>query len=94
MKYRKIPVTIEAIRWTGENIKEVKEFAGPNALIHYQYSGIAPDMPNVVLVLNTLEGEMHVSKGYYIIKGVDGEVYGCRPDIFEKTYEEVNEDGN
>jgi len=89
MKYRKIPVVIEAIRWTGENVKEVKEFAGGNAMIHYQYTAITPDIPEVVLVLNTLEGEMHVNKGYYIIKGVDNEIYGCRPDIFEKTYEVV-----
>ena len=87
MKYRKIPVVIEAIRWTGENVKEVKEFAGSKAMIHYQYTDITPDMPNVVLVLDTLEGEMTASKGDYIIKGVDNEFYACKPWIFEKTYE-------
>lgn len=89
MKYRKIPVVIEAIRWTGENVKEVKEFAGGNAMIHYQYTAITPDIPEIVLVLNTLEGEMHASKGDYIIKGVDNEIYACKPWIFEKTYEVV-----
>ena len=61
MKYRKIPVTVEAIQWNGENIKEIKEFAGGKAMIHYQYTAITPDVPNVILVLDTLEGEMHVS---------------------------------
>jgi hypothetical protein len=78
---------VEAIRWTGENVKEVKEFAGSKAMIHYQYTAITPDVPNVVLVLDTYEGEMHASKGDYIIKGVDGEIYACKPWVFEKTYE-------
>ena len=89
MKYRKIPVVVEAIRWTGENVKEVKEFAGGKAMIHYQYTAITPDIPNVVLILDTLEGEMTASKGDYIIKGVDNEFYACKPWIFEKTYEVV-----
>ena len=89
MKYRKIPVTIEAIQWNGENIKEVKEFAGGNALFHYQYTAITPDQPNINLVLNTLEGQMQASKGDWIIKGTDNEIYCVKPWIFEKTYEVV-----
>lgn len=91
MKYRKIPVTIEAVQWTGENIQKIKEFAGAAAKIHYQYTAITPDLPNIILVLDTLEGEMHASKGDYVIKDADGEFCVCKPSVFEKTYEEVNE---
>lgn len=90
MKYRKKPVVIEAMKWTGENVKEVKEFCGRAAHMHYQYESFLND-PVVRLVLETLEGEMNVPNNYMIIKGVDGEFYGCRPDIFEATYEEVEE---
>jgi len=90
MKYRKKPVVIEAIVWNGENIAEVKEFCGSNAHIHYSYTGLE-NQPQVNLVLVTLEGEMEAKPGCYIVKGVKGEVYPCRKDIFEETYEEVRE---
>ena len=92
MKYRKIPVVIEAMEWTGENVKEIKEFCGKAAKIHYQYTMAAPDQPTIMLVLDTLEGEMHASVGNMIIKGVKGEVYPCRRDIFDQTYEVVNDE--
>ena len=46
------------------------------------------------IAIDTLEGTMMVNYGDYIIKGVQGEFYPCKPDIFLKTYEEVIEDGN
>ena len=91
MKYRRIPVVIEAIVWNGENVKEVKEFAGARAKIHYQYTSLAPDTPEVIVVLDAPEGEMHINKGYYIIKDVNGETHGCHPEVFKKLYEVVNE---
>lgn len=88
MKYRKKPVVIDAIVWTGENIKEVKEFCGTNCRIHYSYTEFE-NAPQVHLVLCTLEGEMTARPGTYIVKGLKGEVYPCRKDIFEMTYEPV-----
>lgn len=91
MKYRKKPVVIEAIQWDGFNLEEVKHFVGAS-LVYDIYDtawevGKAP--PKVNMKIKTLEGEMQVSKGDYIIKGVQGEFYPCKPDIFEQTYELV-----
>ena len=76
MKYRKKPVVIEAIQWTGGNANEVTAFLGSAAW----WDAIGP-------VITTLEGELHTSVGDWIIKGVAGEFYPCKPDIFEKTYD-------
>ena len=69
-KYRKKPVVIEAIQFTGDNCEEIKEFGA-------------------YIVIKTLEGKMIALPGDWIIKGVKGEFYPCKPDIFEKTYELV-----
>lgn len=76
-KYRKIPVCIEAIKYTGNNLMDCLNFIGGTAGI------IAIDK----LTIKTLEGDMNVSIGDYIIKGIKGEFYPCKPDIFEITYE-------
>lgn len=81
-KYKKKPVTIEALQWTGENLNEVRDFVGEYLMFNYE-SGI----PQVYL--KTLEGNMHASAGDYIIKGIYGEFYACKPDVFTETYEEV-----
>jgi hypothetical protein len=78
MKYRKKPVVIEAIIFEGRNHKECLEFIGKNYDKTLNY-------PNI----KTLEGIMRVDEGDYIIKGVKGEFYPCKPDIFEMTYEKV-----
>lgn len=86
-KYRKKPVVIEAIRWdTEENINKIIEWLGSN-LIREERDGCAV----VGNWIKTLEGNMMVSWGDYIIQGVNGEFYPCKPDIFEKTYEKVEE---
>lgn len=77
MKYRKKPVEIEAVQLTEETIDEVMEFCGDKIKSH----------PLTGVVIETLEGNMLASKGDYIIKGVKGEFYPCKPDIFEMTYE-------
>lgn len=83
MKYRKKPIIVEALQYTGtfSNLLEIIEWAG---------SVISPIWINPgECYIRTLEGDMHVSEGDWIIKGVNGEFYPCKPDIFEKTYEKV-----
>ena len=77
-KYRKKPVTIEAIQWNGENLSEIRDFMRSTVETH-----------GLVLIIQTLEGNMYASLNDYIIKGVNGEFYPCKPYIFAKTYEEV-----
>lgn len=86
-KYIKKPVVIEAIKFTRDNWDKVYEFT----------NGIASDMviercPNgkCWCTVSTLEGDYKAMEGDYIIKGVKGEFYPCKPDIFEQTYEEYN----
>lgn len=86
-KYRKKPVVIEAIRfWNGDGKSTVSEcikFCNNNAdLVQTCSCGH-------VLVIRTLEGEITASDGDWIIKGIEGEFYPCKPDIFVKTYEEI-----
>lgn len=81
MKYRKKPVEIEAVQWTGNNINEI---------IRLAEQGIRKfEFDNDFIYIDTLEGTMSAQKGDYIIKGVKGELYPCKPDIFEMTYERV-----
>lgn len=77
-KYRKKPVIVDAIQWTGTNKVAVQHFVG-------RYLDLTPRG----LVIPTLEGDHFASVGDYIIKGVKGEFYPCKPDIFYKTYEEL-----
>ncbi len=90
MKYRKKPVVVDAIQWNGENIEEVKSFVGDDlsffTWFHNKYKG------EIELTISTLEGKLVVTVGDYIIKGVSGEFYPCKSDIFEKTYEMVGEE--
>lgn len=94
-KYRKKPVIVEAIKWDGDNELEIKNFVGNNLIIDLvrepmlTEKGFIPKW--VELYIKTLEGDMKANRGDYIIKGVNGEFYPCKPDIFEKTYEEVEE---
>lgn len=83
-KFRKKPVVIEAIQWNGNQLSEFPEW-----LRHPFNEGIITRMQDVVKI-HTLEGVMTASAGDFIIKGIDGELYPCKPDIFEKTYEPVD----
>jgi len=81
-KYRKKPVVIQAVQWTGKNHQEIVDFTdGTN--IHKPVDSRSFSIP-------TLEGEMLANVGDYIIKGVKGEFYPCKPDIFELTYDKIN----
>jgi len=92
MKYRKIPVVIEAFQYDGDLVDRNMgwyvpcwaERAFKEEILFYKEMG--------ELYIKTLEGSMHVSVGDYIIQGVNGEIYPCKPDIFEKTYVELGED--
>ena len=86
MKYRKKPVIIEAVQFKddADALCELSAFID-NQDLRVDYA----DPKNPVLKIETLEGVMRASVGDYIIKGVNGEFYACKPDIFQKTYEEV-----
>lgn len=83
-KYRKKPIEIDAIRYTGNNVSEIENFVGTN-LLHYN----TQEENNYQLGIPTLEGIMKASIGDYIIRGAKGEFYPCKPDIFKITYDEV-----
>lgn len=77
MRFRKIPVVIEAVQFTG-NFDEIEAFVGGDA-----------ESRDGKLLVATLEGPLHASDKDWIIKGVAGEFYPCKPDILEQTYEPV-----
>ena len=85
MKARKKPVEVEVIQLkmcSARSYQKCKEFVGDSWIDYYE-------MPNELPAIRTLEGVMEISDNDYIIKGVDGEFYPCKPDIFEKTYEVI-----
>lgn len=84
-KYRKRPVEVEAIQFDGWNWREVYQFMSDKPLWFTQ------DLrKEEYLLIDTLEGVMKAKVGDYIIKGVHGEFYPCKPDIFHETYEDLN----
>ena len=96
-KYRKKPVVIEAFQMTKERRWDNSDWPG---WMHEAWNKepsegaiwIDPDDPTgEKLVCGTLEGVHAISTNDWIIKGINGEIYPCKPDIFEKTYELVNE---
>lgn len=88
-KYRKKPVVIEAIKFEhGLPLKELYSFFGVNDDLDKRFHYFNEDG---TLSIKTLEGDHITSFGDYIIKGVKGEFYPCKPDIFEMTYEKVTE---
>lgn len=96
-KYRKKPVVVEAVRWTGSNLEEIRNFVGSDLIEEcVELFDIKRTLKEMLvdIAIDTLEGTMRVDYGDYIIKGVKGEFYPCKPDIFLKTYEEVIEDEN
>jgi len=84
-KYRKKPLVIEAVRWTGNNWGEIRLWMNSvsvNSILNIALNEVW---------INTLEGTMIGEVGDYIIKGITGEFYPCKPDIFEASYDEVEE---
>jgi hypothetical protein len=80
-KFRKKPVVIEAMQLTLETAEECLAFCGGKIKVH----------PLIGMVIETLEGNMTADNGDWILKGVAGEFYPCKPDIFKQTYEPVEE---
>ncbi len=87
-RYRKKPIIIEAIQFTGteDNLNLLKDFIDRD--IHIIRKSI-PQGKIVKIIIETLEGDHIANIGDYIIKGIKGEHYPCKPDIFEMTYEKV-----
>jgi hypothetical protein len=81
-QYRKKPVVIEAVHFTSFTVPAAREFLGED------YLGMDGDK----LIIRTAEGPMNASPNDYIIRGVKGEHYACKPDIFRATYEPVEPD--
>lgn len=88
IKYKKKPVIIEALQFKSDmsvkDLNDLIDFIGMRNIVD-----IGRD--NLYLTIRTLEGNMIASPGDYIIKGIQGEFYPCKPDIFEKTYDKVEE---
>lgn len=92
MKYRKKPIVIDAIQWNGKNMVEIADFAKDSIEFNEIRQGDAENKipAQYDLSIKTLEGIMQASIGDYIIKGINGEFYACKPEIFEKTYEKAD----
>ena len=91
-KYRKKPVVVEAVRWTGSNLEEIRNFVGGDLIEEcVELFDIKRTLKEMLvdIAIDTLEGTMRVDYGDYIIKGVQGEFYPCKPDIFHETYENL-----
>lgn len=96
MRYRKKPVEVEAFKFDGNLMDPNGNYYVPDWAIkafkkgNMYFGNGAFNRPPYGLFINTLEGTHHVSVGDYVIKGIKGELYPCKPDIFTDTYEEVN----
>lgn len=87
-KFRKKPVVIDAIQWDGKNIADVMTFMAPQKPI---YMGRQFTDADELVGIETLEGVMIARLEDWIIRGVKGELYPCKPDIFAATYEPVTD---
>lgn len=84
--YQQKPIIVEAVQFndTPESIEEIHEFVNAQITISYEE-------PEPKLIIRTLEGDMKASVGDYIIKGIQGEFYPCKPSIFEQSYLEIQQ---
>jgi hypothetical protein len=80
VQYRKRPVVIDSVVYSGTNAADIAEFMNVDEIESTAFH----------ITIPTLEGDHHAIPGDYIIKGVNGEFYPCKPDIFHKTYERVD----
>lgn len=94
MKARKKPVVVECVKWTGDNLQEIRDFVGNSLLENYieihTYHKRSEVLNTIEII--TLEGNHLCNINDYIIKGVHGEFYPCKPDIFKETYEVVEDE--
>lgn len=91
MKFRKKPIVIDTILWAGGNTELLDEFCG-NEWGRADAKGLDnfEEIENVVVYNKAERQWINVPVGHWIIRGIEGEYYPCKPDIFEKTYEAVN----
>ena len=82
MRYRTKPCEIEAVQWEGHNIEEIIKFTNGLEKHIIRVEGLEP-----VIFISTLEGEMKAAEVVYIIRGLRGEYYPCKPDVFHAKYE-------
>ncbi len=87
MKYRKKPVVIDAAQYPGPSVSGVSDFLNFDEWLTANAGSHKCRYVGAELKIPTLEGEMTASPGDWIIRGVQGELYPCKPDIFEATYE-------
>ncbi len=94
MKFRKKPVVIEAVQFSGSNSNEIIKWAWQGFKVRIGQKIGDPTDPSTFegLIIPTLEGEHLAKPKDWIIKGVKGEFYPCKPDIFEMTYEAVEKE--
>lgn len=76
--YRKQPKIIEAVRWDGYNVEEIDNFLGKRPAVGHKFT------------ISTLEGMVWVSVGDWVIKGIAGEFYPCKDEVFKQSYEHVS----
>ena len=82
--WRKKPVVIEAFRWAGD----LDEMENPEWFCQAMRDGmVIPGTSQAALLIETLEGTHRANRGDWIIRGIKGEIYPCKPDIFEMTYD-------
>jgi len=82
-RYVKKPIEVEAVQWTGNNRPEIWDFCS------LCYFNTDMESGELKLIIQTLEGNMGASIGDFIIKGIKGEFYACKEDIFKLTYDKV-----
>lgn len=94
MKATKKPVTIECFKYDGDLKNSNGEYYVPEWAVEAEKNGTIFFKDQGEMYIKTLEGDHHASVGDYIIRGVNGELYPCKPDIFEKTYDIVDGDSS
>jgi len=90
-KFRKRPIVIEAVQLHEHNLTELYNFLGITNRGSFLDCGHGIDPTDGKFKITTLEGVHTASMGDYIIKGIQGEFYPCKPDIFKESYDEVGE---
>lgn len=84
-RFRKKPAEVEALRFDGDNFEAIAQWMQGHKF--YDYGDPSGECPSDTFFINTLEGTMRADVGDWVIRGVKGEFYPCKPDIFEATYE-------
>lgn len=91
IRYRKKPVVVDAIQWKGGDTTCLDDFIGKQGWTRADAREMAYDDPEQIIVYNKAENQwIYLPVGHWVIRGVAGEYYPCKPDIFERTYDAVD----